>query len=302
MSASPVRLKFTPVDVLLLFLVIIWGTNFSVVKVVVAEIPPFGFNTLRLITASVVLLLAVRVTGAPAPARSAWPRLLALGFFGHCCYQLSFISGLVRTSVTNTSLILGCMPVAVLILNAASRHRERVRWPQWTGIALASLGVYLVVGVGASASGDTQWGDLLTIAAVWCWAWYTIGSRTLLAQYSPLQVSAYTTLIGTMFFVPFGVTDLVNLNWGGVSVWAWGGLIASGVLALSVSHIIWHMGVQRLGSARTSIYSNLIPVAAMTVATIWLSEPIGWSKMAGAALVVGGLLLARVERTTSAGG
>ena len=74
MSASPARLKFTPVDVLLLFLVIIWGTNFSVVKVVVAEIPPFGFNTLRLITASVVLLLAVRVTGAPAPARSAWPR------------------------------------------------------------------------------------------------------------------------------------------------------------------------------------------------------------------------------------
>ena len=302
MSAAAVRLRFTPVDVLLLLLVIIWGTNFSVVKASLAEIPPFGFNALRLVTASVVLLLAVRVTGAPAPARSAWPRLLALGLFGHCCYQLSFISGLARTSVTNTSLILGCMPVAVLILNAASRQRERVRWPQWAGIALASVGVYLVVGAGAGASRDTLWGDLLTMVAVWCWAWYTIGSRTLLAQYSPLQVSAYATLIGTMLFVPFGVPDLVSLNWGGVSAWAWGGLAASGVLALSVSHIIWYMGVQRLGSARTSIYSNLVPVAAMTVAATWLGEPIGWPKMAGAALVVGGLLLAHVDRATAGGG
>jgi drug/metabolite transporter (DMT)-like permease len=70
--------------------------------------------------------------------------------------------------------------------------------------------------------------------------------------------------------------------------------VASGVLALSVSHIIWYTGVQRLGSARTSVYSNLVPVVAMAIAAVWLREPIGAAKIAGAALVLTGLLLTRV--------
>ena len=65
-----------------------------------------------------------------------------------------------------------------------------------------------------------------------------------------------------------------------------------------MAHIIWYTGVQRLGSARTSVYSNLVPVAAMAVAFFWLHEPIGAVRLAGAALVLAGLVLTRVERST----
>ena len=296
MTRSTVALTFTPVDGLLLVLVLIWGTNFSIVKTAIAEIPPFGFNALRIAIACGVLLIASRLVGEAPPARRDWGRLLALGLFGHCCYQLTFVSGLARTTVTNSSLILGCMPVAVLILNAASRHREPVSWQQWTGVGLAVVGVYLVVGEGVGESRATLFGDVLTLVALWCWAWYTIGSRELLTRYSPLQVSAYATLVGAVMFAPFGIADLVRLEWSAVSVWAWAALVASGLLALSVSHIIWYTGVQRLGSARTSVYSNLVPVAAMAVAVLWLREPIGSMKIVGAALVLTGLLLTRVER------
>ena len=297
-ARGALRLHLTPLDGLLLLLVLIWGSNFSIVKAVIEEIPAFGFNTLRMATACIVLLTVSRLRGEPAPERADWPRLVALGFFGHCCYQLAFVSGLARTTVANSSLILGCMPVSVLVLNALSGRPEAVGKRQWLGVGLAVAGVYLVTGEGAGATSQTLAGDALTLAALWCWAWYTTGSRTLLQRYSPLRLTAWATLVGTLCYVPFGLPDLWRLDWGGVGGWAWGALVVSGLLALSVAHIIWYTGVQRLGSARTSVYSNLVPVAAMAVAFFWLHEPIGAVRLAGAALVLAGLVLTRVERST----
>ncbi len=290
------RLHLTPLDGLLLLLVLIWGSNFSIVKAAIEEIPALGFNALRVATACLVLLTVSRLNGEAVPARGDWPRLAALGFFGHCCYQLAFVSGLERTTVANSSLILGCMPISVLVLNAVSGRPEAVGRRQWLGVALAVAGVYLVAGEGAGATSETLAGDSLTLAALWCWAWYTTGSRTLLERYSPLQLTAYATLVGTLCYVPFGVPDLLRLDWGAVSGWAWVALVVSGLLALSVAHIIWYTGVKRLGSARTSVYSNLVPVAAMAVAFVWLQEPIGAARLAGATLVLAGLVLTRVQR------
>ena len=292
------RLHLTPLDGLLLLLVLIWGSNFSIVKAAIEEIPAFGFNTLRMATACIVLLTVSRLSGEAVPDRGDWPRLMTLGFFGHCCYQLAFVSGLARTTVANSSLILGCMPISVLVLNALSGRPEAVGRRQWLGVGLAVAGVYLVAGEGAGATSETLLGDALTLGALWCWAWYTTGSRALLRRYSPLRLSAYATLVGTLCYAPFGVPDLLRLDWGGVSGWAWVALVISGLLALSVAHIIWYTGVKRLGSARTSVYSNLIPVAAMAVAFLWLHEPIGAVRLVGATLVLTGLVLTRVERST----
>ncbi|MEO2199282.1 MAG: DMT family transporter [bacterium] len=290
------RSRFTPTDALLLLVVSIWGSNFTIVKAAIEQIPPLGFNALRLVIACVVLVGAARLSGAGLPARADWPRMVALGLVGHCGYQLSFIQGLARTSVTNSSLILGCLPVTVLLLNAVSRRRERVgRW-QWVGVVLAVVGVYLVVGVGAQLAGDTLQGDLTIMLSVWCWGWYTVGSRPLLRVYTPLQVTACTTVIGSIAFAPFAGPSLVSLDWYGVSGWAWAAVVASGVLALSLSYVLWYTGVQCLGSARTSVYSNLVPVVAMVVAAVALNESIGAVKLVGAALVLFALALTRIDR------
>ena len=62
LSRGGLRLRFalTPLDGLLLLLVLIWGSNFSIVKTAIQEIPAFGFNALRIVTACVVLLSVSR--------------------------------------------------------------------------------------------------------------------------------------------------------------------------------------------------------------------------------------------------
>ena len=291
------RVLFTSTDVLLVLLVLIWGANFSVVKVVVTEIPSLAFNAIRILTACFVLVVTSRLKGESLPERRDWPHFAMLGFLGYFLYQILFVTGLEKTTVTNSSLILGCMPFAVIALNAISGQRESFGWRQWVGFVLATVGVGFVVGQGGEANLETFAGDAMIFVALWAWAFYTSGSRSLLDRYSPLQVSTYATVVGALLFTPVAVPTLVGLQWTNISVSAWVLTVLSGVFALSVSHIIWYTGVQRLGSARTSVYSNVVPVVAMFIAGVWLLEPIGVVRVGGAAIVLTGLLLTRVETT-----
>jgi drug/metabolite transporter (DMT)-like permease len=58
--------------------------------------------------------------------------------------------------------------------------------------------------------------------------------------------------------------------------------------------------VQKIGSARTAIYSNLTPIVAMIVAALWLGEPITRTQIVGATLILSGIALTRMAgRVTS---
>jgi drug/metabolite transporter (DMT)-like permease len=74
----------------------------------------------------------------------------------------------------------------------------------------------------------------------------------------------------------------------------WAKLVYSACFAWSVSYTIWYAAVRAIGSARTSVYSNLLPIIAMITAAAWLHEPIGRAKMAGAAAVLIGVGLTRL--------
>ena len=54
----------------------------------------------------------------------------------------------------------------------------------------------------------------------------------------------------------------------------WLSIVYSSIFALGVAYTIWYAGVRQIGSARTSVYSNLIPIVAMATAVVFLGEPI----------------------------
>ena len=91
-------------------------------------------------------------------------------------------------------------------------------------------------------------------------------------------------------------SQFVAEDWSDVSTFSWVSLVLSALLALNVAYLIWYTGVQRLGAARTSIYSNLVPIVAMTFAWFWLGEPLTQTKVIGALAVMTGVLLTRLGR------
>jgi drug/metabolite transporter (DMT)-like permease len=310
--ARRTHLSFRPLDGLLLLMTIIWGTNYAVIKSAFVDLQPQAFNALRLSIASPVLLgamLAIRarrdvrsdtnpgsaasVFHTPAAlTRGDWVQLAALGAVGHTLYQYCFVGGLARTSVANSSLIIAMTPVLIAVLTTAGG--QRLRRMHWLGTALSVAGIYIVLGHGARFGGESLRGDLLVGIAVFCWAIYTMGSRPLMRRHSPLAVTGLSMAIGTLIYLPIAWPVLSRVQWSAVSTHTWLAEAYSALFALCVAYTIWYSAVRELGSARTAVYSNLIPIVAMATAVIWLGEPLSPSKLAGAAAVIAGVALTRL--------
>jgi drug/metabolite transporter (DMT)-like permease len=307
-----VSLHTRRIDALLLLMTLIWGSNYAIVKHAFAQIDPQAFNAVRLIVASVVFL------GVMAAIRSRPPRrradgsfasifytpspmkgrdvivLIGLGIVGQCLYQYWFVGGLARTSVANAALIAAAAPVLIGLASAALGE-ERVTPAHWLGALLSLAGIYIVVGRGLTVGASTLRGDVMMFAAVCCWAIYTLGSRTLMNRHSPLAVTGLSMAIGTLLYVPAVMPHIRAVAWGRVSVGTWVAIVYSALFALCISYTIWYTAVREIGSARTSIYSNLVPVVAMSTAVLFLKEPLGVRKLAGAAAILIGVALTRVK-------
>jgi drug/metabolite transporter (DMT)-like permease len=302
-------------DWLLLLMTLIWGTNYALVKSAFRDIDPQAFNALRLIEASAVMvgvnLLVRRFAAARGDAaagidevasifhtpavvtRRDWLRLAWLGLVGHCLYQYLFIGGLAQTSVANGALIVSASPIVIALLSTVM-GKERLGALHWTGTVLSFLGIYIVVGRGAEVSDASLRGDLMLLAAVVGWALYTIGARPLMARHSPVGVTALSMLLGTIMYLPLAAPALTRQDWTAVSALTWIKLTYSSLFAICVAYTIWYAAVREIGSARTSVYSNLLPIVAMVTAYVWLGEPLGLDKLGGAAAVLAGVALTRL--------
>jgi drug/metabolite transporter (DMT)-like permease len=320
-AAASERL-WTRTDALVLTAAVVWGANYSIVKQVLRSMTPAAFASVRLGVASLVFLIAIgisrwlRTRGRGVRARLVeitpggqdslsvfrtttlssrdWWLLVVLGAIGHFAYQAVFMEGLARTSVANASLLIGCTPMAVALASAAL-GTERLTAMFWIGATLSLSGIYLIVGRAHGAGGASFTGDVLVVIAVLCWVVYTLLGRELLTRHSPLLVTGYSMALGTVLFLCYGWGDLQQTNWASLERSDWLGIAYATFLSFNVSYILWYAGIQRLGSARTSLYSNLVPIVSLIVAAAWLGERIGVLKVIGAAAVLGGLALTRLR-------
>jgi len=307
---SPLHLR--RIDGLLLLMSVIWGSNYVIVKHSFTQIDAQAFNAIRLVIASLVFVAAMgmirrlppgrRVEGSLAsifytPTRVTPRDLIDLGglaIVGQCLYQYWFVGGLARTSVSNAALIAASAPVLIALASAVM-GKERVTALHWFGAGLSLFGVYIVVGRGLTIGSSTLAGDVMVFAAMCCWAIYTLWSRTLMDRHSPVAVTGLSMTMGTLLYVPSVIPHLRTVAWDRVALETWMAVTYSAVFALCVSYTIWYAAVREIGSARTSVYSNLVPLVAMGAAAVFLGEPLGVRKLAGAAAVLAGVALTRVR-------
>jgi drug/metabolite transporter (DMT)-like permease len=292
-ATAPVR---TPVlaDLGMLAVVLIWGLNFSVTKGAFDTFPPLAFTAVRFAIASVLLVLLVRrVEGEGRLPAGALARLVVLGVVGNTLYQIAFISGLARTSASNSALILAAMP-PVTAVAAAALGVDPARPRVLGGVLMATIGLALVVLADAPGlAGGRLTGDLLSLAAVGCWAAYTIGLRRVPPEVSPLRVTSVTTVAGLPGLLLAGTPELLRMDWGQVGTGGWAALAYSTVFSLLVAYVLWNRSVAEVGPSRTVIYMCLTPLVAVAGATVMLHEHPEPVQGVGAILILSGVLVAR---------
>jgi drug/metabolite transporter (DMT)-like permease len=287
-------------DLGLLAVAAIWGVNFSVTKLVLAELGPLALNALRFPLALAALALVVfTIPGPRMPRRQDIGRIVALGLLGNVAYQLCFIYGLDWTRAGNASLLLSTTPVWTLLLSAASGH-ELPSARGVVGVGGTLVGMALVVlggGLDVSLGSGTMRGDMIMVCASVLWAAYTVAGRTPVARYGALRVTTWALLVGTPVIVAMGIPSVARTDLGAVSTGAWAGVVYAGVLSIGVAYLLWYRGVRVLGNNRTAVYSNLVPVVGLFTAWVWLGERPSALQLGGALVILAGLTVARLDQS-----
>ncbi len=291
-------------DLLMLGAIAIWGVNFTIVKLALREFNPLVFNALRFGLATVVMLgILWRRGRAPgernlalAPRRD-WVLIVLLGLCGHTLYQVLFINGLALTTPANSSLLMATAPIWVAIIGLVLGI-ERINRVMWAGILMSFSGIALLIlsGNAVSLGGATLMGDLLLLGCAILWAAYTTASKPLLGRYSPLRLTAWSMVAGTIPLVLLSIPAVAREDWSQLSLGAWGALAFSALFAVVIGYLIWYTSVQRVGNARTAVYSNLTPVAAIVFAWLVLGDALMPLQLLGAAIVLAGLVVTRRGR------
>ncbi len=218
--------------------------------------------------------------------------VMAAGF-----YQLLFLLGIARTTSGNTALIMATVPMWTALL-ARVFIGETLRWLAWGGLAIALFGTILVAvqSGNISAGSDHLWGNLIILLAALLWSGGTVYSRPLLAQISPLQLSALAMVLALPLHLGVAIGRYES-SWPMLhSGTLWTILLFSGVLSSGLALPLWSLGVRHAGAAHASVIQNLVPLIAIAAAWFSRGETITLAQLVGGILILGGLVIMRMAR------
>ena len=278
---------------------VVWAANFIVVKDALTLLPPVGFTMLRYALASVALLGILRwYEGGVRPPTPDTLRILVLGGFGFGLYQILWTTGLTMIPAGDSALIIASTPVLVAVL-AVIAGADTLTPMKFVGAALSFLGVVVVIaaGVGISMTGSAA-GSVLTLAAAACWAAYTAFAAPVLRRHSPLVLTTWATIGGTLVLIPPGVAQLAAPGALGPEQAEHALQIVlavaySGLLAAAFANVIVFNGVRLLGPTRVITLQSFVPAMAVVLAYVFLGEPIRPAQVVGGLIIVFGVALTR---------
>ena len=277
----------------LLVVVVIWAGSFSVIKALLDDdVSASDIALLRYaIAAPGFAYILWRARGLPGLTRGDAVRVLAAGLLIVVGYHLFLNIGEQHTTSGIAALVVALAPAMTLIL-AAILGLDRIRLRHVVGLAIAFVGVAIVVafGSGNDLSFESAKGPLIVIGAPLAFALYNVILKPLLGRHDLLALTAATSLVGIVGLVPFvrgsTVDTVVDASAAEAAL-----LLYLGLLATLLGYILWNVGLRGLGPTRAVSYTYAISPLAVVIGAIVLDETVTPWLVLGGALVIGGIVL-----------
>ena len=287
-------------EIAVLGVMVLWAANFIVVKDILGILPPVGFTFLRYFLASLALLGILRWSeGAIRLPRPDTGRILLLGGLGFGLYQMLWTVGLQSIPAGDSALLIAASPVLTAVIAFLIRT-DTLNPLKAAGVVLSFTGVALVIaaGVGIELTGSPI-GFALTMAAALCWATYTAVAARVMRRQSPLVLTTWASIGGTVALAPVGLGQLLSPGALGPAQAANLPIIIfsvafSGLLAAALANVVVFQGVRLLGPTRIMALQSLVPAMAVVLAAIFLSEPIRPVQVVGGGIIILGVALIRL--------
>ncbi|MDQ0255101.1 drug/metabolite transporter (DMT)-like permease [Evansella vedderi] len=272
---------------------ILWGLNVVAVKFLVEHVPPIAMQSMRIFIAGMAAIIVLYfLRDLRKLTKQEWAYITFAALLGQLGHHALLAVGIMETTASNASLILGLIPLTTVILTMIF-FKERLTWLRSLGITLGFVGVTIVVVQGNGSVAGISRGDLFVFISMVLQALSFIVIKKVTATLSSKQMTAVILLLGSLFlfsasllFEPQGYSQLQE-----GTAFVWSIIVISAVLATGLGHIFYNAAIQEIGAGQTAIFNNLVPFFSLIGAFFFLGEQILFTQVIGFILIVTGVIL-----------
>ncbi|UYK86172.1 DMT family transporter [Xanthomonas sacchari] len=287
-DGAPARDWRTPLE--LGFLGVVWGCSFLFMRVAAPQFGAYALVELRLALGAAVLLPFLWLARARFPLRR-WPTLAAIGLLNSALPFLLFAWGAQHApaaigAICNAMTVLFTALIAFLFFGEKiGTRRALALLIGFAGIVVLATGKSAGISVGPAALAGTTASLLYGIG-------YSLVKRHM-SDLPPAAAAASTLGCSALLLAPLAWT-----HWPAAPVpavaWACAGGL--GVLCTGLAFLLYYRLIQRIGPARASTVTYLVPVFGALLAWAILGEPLTWTMLLAGMLILGSVAFSQRAR------
>ena len=248
--------------ILLIFLVIVWSSVWSLFKIALEEIPPLSFRVLTGIPAAILLFMFVlnKNKSLNVPKEN-WKPLLLISFFNVTLWQVLMLYGLSLLGGGRAAVLAYTMPVWATI-SAGLIGYEKINLSVTLALIFGMIGIFsLSIGIGVL---DNLLGLFLTLSAGLSW-----GIGTMIVKYGGFKsdgmlVAGWQQLIGVLPIIPFAIYFDIN-NFGSPDYIHYLMIIYAIIFSSAYTYWAYFTVLQKFSVNVTSVSVMMVPVLAIMI-------------------------------------
>ena len=247
-------------------------------------IDPASFTSLRALSASAMLILAVWLRRRSLPRlAAAKPRSIAALF----AYLVFFSFAYVKLGAGTGALIL-FGAVQLTMFAVALREGEHFSGLSWLGLTLAVAGLVYLVLPGLSAP-DPLGAAMMAVSGI-AWGLFSLFAR---GNENPVEANAanFIGCIPPALLVSAVTFGDLHGSGGGIAL-----AVVSGAVTSGLGYVIWYMALRHLPAARAATVQLSVPAIAAAGGVILLAEPLTARLLIASAAMLGGIALVLAQR------
>lgn len=279
----------------------IWSGNFIIARGVIKDIPPVTLAFYRWLTATVIIFPFARkyFFAERKVLKQRFLFFLLAAATGVSLFNtFVYIAGHYSTAI-NMAILGTCSSPIMSVILARIFLKERIPALRIVGMLVCIMGILILLSNGNFqnlVSFKFTKGDWWILAAALTFAIYNTSVKKKPATMHPVNFLFVIFFLGTIVLLPFYLFELKTKGGFAFNGFNISAILYLGIGASVICFLIWNKAIVALGSGRTALFGNLIPVFSSIEAVFLLNEKITSIHIISFILVVAGLVIANLKK------
>lgn len=281
-------INFVKMPSFLAFLsVLMWAFSFPASKLAYIYFGAIDLTLFRYIFASLFFISFIFFGKISKLEKKDLPKIITLSIISIPIYQLLFIYGISEVSPAIASMIISMIPIFVPIISFIL-FKEEIKKINVFSIIIGFIGVLFII-IRKDLFGSLFGIGLLIIASI-LMSLYFILQKNLFAKYTPLELVAYNTWIGTVILL-WSFPSLKNTLLQDVTIESIISIVIMGIFSSGIAFVLWFSAIEKSSPNKVSIYLYIQPVVVGIMSWIWTYEIPTWGEFIGGMIIFISLIL-----------